>query len=61
MFFPVCIDIENKKCLVVGGGKIACKKIKTLSRYNPDITVIAEEIREEGIRNIENIKIKEKN
>ena len=60
MFFPVCIDIENKKCLVVGGGKIACKKIKTLSRYNPDITVIAEEIREEGIRNIENIKIKEK-
>ena len=47
MFFPVCIDIENKKCLVIGGGKIAYKKIKTLSRYNSDITVIAEEIKEE--------------
>ena len=59
MFFPVCINIENKKCLVVGGGKIAYKKIKTLSRYNPEITVIAEEIKEEKIRTIENIKIKE--
>ncbi|MCP1224016.1 bifunctional precorrin-2 dehydrogenase/sirohydrochlorin ferrochelatase [Sebaldella sp. S0638] len=60
MFFPVCIDIENKKCLVVGGGKIAYKKIKTLSRYNPDITVIAEEIKEEKIKEIENINIIEK-
>ena len=59
MFFTVCIDIENKKCLVVGGGKIAYKKIKTLSRYNPDIIVIAEEIREEKIREIKNIKIRE--
>ena len=50
MFFHVCIDIENKKCLVIGGGKIAYKKIKTLSRYNSDITVIAEEIKEEKIR-----------
>ena len=60
MFFPVCIDIENKKCLVVGGGKIAYKKIKNLSRYNPDITVIAEEIKEEKIKEIENINIIEK-
>ena len=60
MFFPVCIDIENKKCLVIGGGKIAYKKIKTLSRYNSDITVIAEEIKEEKIREIGNIDIREK-
>ena len=59
MFFPVCIDIENKKCLVIGGGKVAYKKIKTLSRYNSDITVIAEEIKEEKIREIENINIRE--
>jgi precorrin-2 dehydrogenase/sirohydrochlorin ferrochelatase len=57
MFFPVCIDIENKKCLIIGGGKIAYKKILTLLRYNPDITVIAEEIKEEKIRELENIKI----
>ena len=60
MFFPVCIDIENKKCLVIGGGKIAYKKIKTLSRYNSDITVIAEVIKEEKIREIGNIDIREK-
>ena len=60
MFFPVCIDIENKKCLVIGGGKMAYKKILTLLRYNPDITVIAEEIKEEKIRELENIKIFEK-
>ena len=59
MFFPVCIDIENKKCLIVGGGKTAYKKLQTLSRYNPLITVIAEDIKEEKIRLKENIKILE--
>ena len=60
MFFPVCINIERKKCLVIGGGKIAYKKIKNLSRYNPDISVIAEEVKEEKIWGIKNIKVTEK-
>ncbi|MDR2878949.1 MAG: bifunctional precorrin-2 dehydrogenase/sirohydrochlorin ferrochelatase [Fusobacteriales bacterium] len=60
MFFPICIDIENKKCLVVGGGNIAYKKIKTLSGYNSDITVVAEKIKEEKIREIGNINIRER-
>ena len=33
-YFPFMIEVNNKKCLVVGGGKIALHKVKKLqSRY----------------------------
>lgn len=57
MFFPVGIEIKNRKCLIVGGGKTAYRKIKTLSRYEAEIEVIAKEIKEEKIREADNIKI----
>lgn len=43
-YFPVFINIENMECLVIGGGKIAEKKIKTLSAYKAKITVISPEV-----------------
>lgn len=43
-FFPFFSDIENKKCVVVGGGKVASGKIERLIPFNPKITVIAPEI-----------------
>lgn len=38
---PLFIDIKDKPCLVVGGGKIAARKLKMLCKAEADITVIA--------------------
>ena len=46
-FFPVFIDISDKKILVVGAGQIAVRRIQTLLRFGADVTVIAPEAREE--------------
>lgn len=43
-YFPFMIDIENKKCLVVGGGNIACHKIQILVDFGVYIYVVAEDI-----------------
>ncbi|MGN0631680.1 MAG: bifunctional precorrin-2 dehydrogenase/sirohydrochlorin ferrochelatase [Ruminococcus sp.] len=55
-FFPFYTDIENKKCLVVGGGKVALRKVQKLLPFSPEITVIAPLICEELLL-MENIKI----
>lgn len=46
-YFPFFIDIENKKCVIVGGGKVALRKLEKLLPFNPKITVIAPEICDE--------------
>lgn len=40
-YFPFFVEIEGKKCLIVGGGTVACRKALVLSEYGPDITVVA--------------------
>ena len=45
--FPVFIDIKEKKCLIIGGGKVAFRKVETLLRYGADVRVIAREICDE--------------
>ncbi|MCD8018828.1 MAG: bifunctional precorrin-2 dehydrogenase/sirohydrochlorin ferrochelatase [Clostridiales bacterium] len=42
--FPLFIDITHKKCLVVGGGRVALRKVETLLRYEAKVEVIAESI-----------------
>ena len=59
MFFPVFLNIENKKCLVIGGGKVALRKINKLLEYKASITVISKNIIKE-IKLLKNIKIIEK-
>jgi precorrin-2 dehydrogenase/sirohydrochlorin ferrochelatase len=39
--FPLCIDIKNKKCVVIGGGKIAYAKIKVLLQFGAQIIIIS--------------------
>lgn len=41
---PVMINLQNKKIVVIGGGKIAYSKVKTLIKYNPKIKVISKEL-----------------
>ena len=47
MYFPVFIDLTEKKILVVGGGAIASRRVRTLKGFAGHITVQAPEISEE--------------
>jgi uroporphyrin-III C-methyltransferase/precorrin-2 dehydrogenase/sirohydrochlorin ferrochelatase len=40
-FLPISINITNKKVLFIGGGKVALQKIKSLNRFNVQITVVS--------------------
>lgn len=46
-YFPFFEDINNKKTAVIGGGKVAYRKIRILSEYGAVITVTAPEICDE--------------
>jgi precorrin-2 dehydrogenase/sirohydrochlorin ferrochelatase len=39
--FPLFIDLRDRKCVVVGGGRIAARKIETLIHFNAAIVVIS--------------------
>lgn len=43
-YYPVYLDLTGRACVVVGGGRIAERKVDTLLRYGADVTVIAPEI-----------------
>ena len=43
-YFPFFVDIKNKNCLVVGGGKVAFRKIEKLMPFAPKIKVVAPKI-----------------
>jgi siroheme synthase-like protein len=40
-YLPINISLENRPCLVVGGGDVALRKVETLLEYLSDITVIS--------------------
>ncbi|MBF8983579.1 bifunctional precorrin-2 dehydrogenase/sirohydrochlorin ferrochelatase [Lutibacter sp. B2] len=40
-YYPIMIDITNRKCIVVGGGKVAERKILSLLEANGDVLVIS--------------------
>ena len=43
-FFPIFLNIENKTCLVVGGGEIASRKAQLLLKANARINLISKEL-----------------
>lgn len=57
MWFPLFVNLENKKVLVIGGGKVATKKIEKILEYGADITVVTENVVEEKLLKLENVKI----
>ena len=40
-FYPIHVSIEGKKCLVVGGGKTAERKVSTLVRYGGKVVLVS--------------------
>lgn len=55
-YFPFMMELEGKKCIIAGGGKIACKKAETMLSFGAKVTMIAPEILEE----LERLAIQEK-
>jgi len=40
-FLPLGLDVQGKRCLVVGGGGVGTRKVLTLVRAGADVTVIS--------------------
>lgn len=46
-YFPLFIEMEGKKCLLVGGGKVAFRKAEVLVCYGAELIIVAENFCEE--------------
>jgi precorrin-2 dehydrogenase/sirohydrochlorin ferrochelatase len=53
-YFPVFLDLKEKRCIVVGGGSVAERKVKNLLKagarvvvISPELTVLLSRLREE--------------
>ncbi|ABR30574.1 siroheme synthase [Thermosipho melanesiensis] len=57
-FIPIMLNLTGKKCLVIGGGKVAARKLKYFVN-KADVTVIAKNISKE-IKNTKGVMYIEK-
>ena len=42
-YFPIFVDVKGRRCLVVGGGSVALRKVKSLLEAGARVTVVAKE------------------
>ena len=56
-YFPAFIKLDDKKILLVGGGKIAYEKLLHLLDFTTDITVIAQEFSDEMLAKIDALRL----
>ena len=40
-YYPIFLDLKRQKCLVVGGGKVAARKVKSLLECGASVTVVS--------------------
>ncbi len=43
-YYPVFLSLRHRLAVIIGGGDVAERKVRTLMRYQPDILVIAPEV-----------------
>jgi len=57
-FYPILVDLQGKRALVVGGGRVAQRKIETLLEHGVSVQVVAKELTAtlEELRNHEKIE-----
>ena len=44
VYFPLLLNIKNHNCLVIGGGKVAFRKVSSLLEFKANVTVLAPKI-----------------
>lgn len=50
MYFPICLDIKDRCCVVVGGGRVAERKVASLLEHGGRVRVISPELTPELLR-----------
>lgn len=43
VYYPLFADVKNRRCVVVGGGLVAQRKVTTLLRFGAKVTVVSPE------------------
>lgn len=56
MFYPIMVNLKNKKVVIIGGGKIGYRKAKTLLEFGGQVIIISVEFIEEFYRLKEDYK-----
>ena len=46
-YFPMYVEIKDNDCLIVGGGRVALRKVEVLLDFQAKVHVIAEEMCDE--------------
>ena len=49
-YFPVFMNIQGRKCLVIGGGQVAARKVYLLNRAGGKVTIVSPELCDELMR-----------
>lgn len=57
MYFPILIDLNKFRTIVIGGGKIACRKVKNLLNFDCKPDIISPEIIDELRKIIDELKL----
>ncbi len=57
-FFPAFIDLKDKKVLIVGGGKVATRKVKSILNFTKNVKIVSPKITAELKSLIENENLK---
>ncbi|WMJ88060.1 precorrin-2 dehydrogenase/sirohydrochlorin ferrochelatase family protein [Anaerocolumna sp. MB42-C2] len=42
-YFPMFVDLKDELCIVIGGGMVACRKIRVLLEFEAEVVVVAPE------------------
>lgn len=43
-YYPITLNLANRKCVVIGGGAVAERKVETLLEFHAAVTVVAPEL-----------------
>jgi precorrin-2 dehydrogenase / sirohydrochlorin ferrochelatase len=46
-YYPIYLDIENRKVVIIGGGNVCARKAETMMKYGARVTVISPEFTDE--------------
>ncbi len=55
-YYPVFLNLRGKRCVVIGGGRVAERKVKGLLEANASVTVISPELTEE-LQRLKNLNL----
>ena len=55
--FPVNLNLRDRKCLIVGGGRVAERKVRSLLQCEADIWIVSPELTDELVKLVQEDKI----